>query len=111
MTPSAEPTAALPIPAPSRARVTAVTSGKGGVGKTFIAANLGAALARTGVKVLVLDADLGLANLDLMLNLSARLTLHDVFTGQATLDEAIWPAPGGISALLAGSPASPEEVI
>ena len=118
MTPSADPTAVpqatvaalLSLPSslppslpPSRARVTAVTSGKGGVGKTFIAANLGAALARTGAKVLVLDADLGLANLDLMLNLSARLTLHDVFTGQATLDEAIWPAPGGISALLAGS--------
>ena len=85
------------------ARVTAVTSGKGGVGKTFIAANLGAALVRLGQRVLVLDADLGLANLDVMLNLSARLTLHDVFTGAAALDEAIWPAPGGMSVLLAGS--------
>ena len=110
MTPSADPSAvppaadgAPPSAPPSRARVTAVTSGKGGVGKTFVAANLGAALARGGAKVLVLDADLGLANLDLMLNLSARLTLHDVFIGKATLDEAIWPAPGGMSALLAGS--------
>ncbi len=99
---SAPPQATASAPA-SRARVTAVTSGKGGVGKTFIAANLAAALARSGAKVLVLDADLGLANLDLMLNLSARLTLHDVFTGQASLDDAIWPAPGGMSALLAGS--------
>ena len=48
------------------ARITAVTSGKGGVGKTFVAANLAAALARAGQRVLVLDADLGLANLDVL---------------------------------------------
>ena len=47
-----------------RARITAITSGKGGVGKTFLSANLATALARQGEKVLVLDADLGLANLD-----------------------------------------------
>ena len=49
------------------ARITAVTSGKGGVGKTFLSANLAAALARQGQRVLVLDADLGLANLDVVL--------------------------------------------
>ena len=87
----------------ARARVMALTSGKGGVGKTFLAANLGAALARLGRRVLVLDADLGLANLDVVLNLAARATLHDVFTGKVTLDEALWPAPGGFSVLLAGS--------
>ena len=87
----------------SGARITAVTSGKGGVGKTFVAANLAAALARAGQRVLVLDADLGLANLDVVLNLAARVTLHDVFTGRATLDEAMQPAPGGFSVLLAGS--------
>ena len=83
--------------------ITAITSGKGGVGKTFVAANLAAALARAGQRVLVLDADLGLANLDVVLNLSARVTLHDVFTGRASLDEALQPAPGGFSVLLAGS--------
>ena len=83
--------------------ITAITSGKGGVGKTLVAANLAAALARAGQRVLVLDADLGLANLDVVLNLSARVTLHDVFTGKATLDEALQPAPGGFSVLLAGS--------
>jgi flagellar biosynthesis protein FlhG len=86
-----------------RARITAVTSGKGGVGKTFISANLAAAFARLGLRVLVLDADLGLANLDVVLNLYPKVTLHDVFTGAATLDEAILPAPGGFSVLLAGS--------
>lgn len=83
--------------------ITAITSGKGGVGKTFIAANLAAALARLGQRVLVLDADLGLANLDVVLNLFPKITLHDVFSGKATLDDAILPAPGGFSVLLAGS--------
>jgi flagellar biosynthesis protein FlhG len=85
------------------AHILAVTSGKGGVGKTFISANVAAALAAAGERVLVLDADLGLANLDVVLNLQPKLTLHDVFTGKATLEQAILPAPGGFSALLAGS--------
>ncbi len=100
--------AAAAGPAPAAAgqplpNITAVTSGKGGVGKTFIAANLAAALARAGRSVLVLDADLGLANLDVVLNLYPKITLHDVFTGKSTLAEAILPAPGGFSVLLAGS--------
>jgi flagellar biosynthesis protein FlhG len=93
-------------PAASRghvARTLAITSGKGGVGKTFVSANLAAALAAQGQKVLVLDADLGLANLDVVLNLHPKLTLHDVFTEKATLEQAILPAPGGFSVLLAGS--------
>jgi flagellar biosynthesis protein FlhG len=87
----------------SQGRITAITSGKGGVGKTFVAANLAAALARQGRRVLVLDADLGLANLDVVLNLFPKITLHDVFTGKSTLAEAVIPAPGGFSVLLAGS--------
>ncbi len=86
-----------------RAQISAVTSGKGGVGKTFMSANLAAALARRGERVLVLDADLGMANLDVVLNLFPKVTLHDVFTGKCTLDEALLPAPGGFDALLAGS--------
>jgi flagellar biosynthesis protein FlhG len=102
LTPAA-PDAADTLPVHPIGKVMAVTSGKGGVGKTFVSANLAAALAKRGLKVLVLDADLGLANLDVVLNLYPKLTLHDVFTGKATLDEAILPAPGGFSVLLAGS--------
>ena len=87
----------------SGAHIIAVTSGKGGVGKTFVSANLAAALTRHGLRVLVLDADLGLANLDVVLNLYPKVTLHDVFTGKASLQEAVVTAPGGFHVLLAGS--------
>lgn len=97
-------TPSAPAPAaPRRATVTAITSGKGGVGKTFVAANLAAALAARGQRVLVLDADLGLANLDVVLNLAPKVTLHDVFTGQHSLDEALVEVSAGFSVLLAGS--------
>lgn len=87
----------------SNAHIIAVTSGKGGVGKTFVSANLAAALTRLGLRVLVLDADLGLANLDVVLNLYPKVTLHDVFTGKASLQDAVVTAPGGFHVLLAGS--------
>jgi flagellar biosynthesis protein FlhG len=92
-----------PVPLKPLGKVMAITSGKGGVGKTFVSANLAAALAKRGHRVLVLDADLGLANLDVVLNLYPKTTLHDVFTGKAKLEEAIIKAPGGFSVLLAGS--------
>ena len=109
--PSTLPTAATgsasgahgaPGGAPS-ARIIAITSGKGGVGKTFVSANLAAALTRRGQRVLVLDADLGLANLDVVLNLYPKITLNDVFTGKSKLDDAVITAPGGFAVLLAGS--------
>ena len=71
------------------APVFAITSGKGGVGKTNIAANLAAALARKKKRVMVMDADLGLANLDLLLGVKPSCTLADFFTGAATLDEIL----------------------
>jgi flagellar biosynthesis protein FlhG len=91
------------VPLKPWGKVIAVTSGKGGVGKTFFSANLAAAMAKRGQRVLVLDADLGLANLDVVLNLYPKVTLHDVFTGKAKLEDAIIRAPGGFSVLLAGS--------
>ncbi|MFN9475086.1 MinD/ParA family protein [Acidovorax sp.] len=108
---SPPPTSSDAPPSPGRppgaaatgARIIAITSGKGGVGKTFVSANLAAALTRRGQRVLVLDADLGLANLDVVLNLHPKITLHDVFTGKALLEDAVIQAPGGFSVLLAGS--------
>lgn len=87
----------------SKARILAITSGKGGVGKTFVAANLAAALTRRGRRVLVLDADLGLANLDVILNLYPKATLHDVMVGRCAIDDIVLAAPGGFWILPAAS--------
>lgn len=103
LTPPVPNEASASVPLKPLGKVLAVTSGKGGVGKTFVSANLAAALAKLGLRVLVLDADLGLANLDVVLNLYPKITLHDVFTGKAKLEDAIIKAPGGFSVLLAGS--------
>ncbi|MEP6601692.1 MAG: P-loop NTPase [Nitrospirota bacterium] len=76
-----------------RARRVAIVSGKGGVGKTMVAANLAAALAKTGHSVLVVDSDLGLANLDVMLGVQPSYTLHDVLHGVCALKDALVHVP------------------
>jgi flagellar biosynthesis protein FlhG len=80
-----------------------VTSGKGGVGKSNIVVNLGLALARQGLKVLLIDADLGLGNLDILLGLTARFTIYDVLSLGKSLLEAIVPGPEGVKILPASS--------
>ncbi|MHC4427546.1 MAG: P-loop NTPase, partial [Planctomycetota bacterium] len=77
------------------ARAIAVTSGKGGVGKTNIAVNLAVTLARDGQRVCLLDGDLGLANADVLCSLTPRLTLEHVVAGRCRLAEAMLLAPGG----------------
>jgi len=92
------------VKAPGRiVRVVAVTSGKGGVGKTNVTANLAVALAHLGRRVMVLDADLGLGNLDVLLGLTPSFSLADVLSGQRRLREILVPGPGGITVLPAGS--------
>jgi flagellar biosynthesis protein FlhG len=77
------------------ARAIAVASGKGGVGKSNIAVNLAVAMAQRGLKVCLLDADLGLANADVLCNLQPRLTLEHVVMGKCRLVDAMLLAPGG----------------
>ncbi|MEJ2423354.1 MAG: MinD/ParA family protein [Candidatus Thiodiazotropha sp.] len=81
---------------PEPVRVIAITGGKGGVGKTNISANLGVALAEMGRRVMLLDADMGLANLDVVLGLHAHKNLSHVMRGESTLEEIIVTGPKGM---------------
>lgn len=88
---------------PHSVRVITVTSGKGGVGKTNVSANLAIALSNQGKKVLVMDADLGLGNIDVLLGLHPNYTLESVISGERTLDEVMVDGPGGIKVIPAAS--------
>lgn len=77
-------------------KVIAVTGGKGGIGKTNLAANLAVALSKGGRKTLLVDADLGLANVDVLLNLQPRYNLGHVLRGERTLAEVVTPGPAGL---------------
>jgi|TARA_B100001105_G_C22385082_1_gene441463 flagellar biosynthesis protein FlhG len=83
-------------------RTIAVTGGKGGVGKTNVATNLAIAMAQLGKRVGILDADLGLANVDVMLHVNPRYTLQHVVTGEKRIEDIIVKGPLGIS-VIAGS--------
>jgi flagellar biosynthesis protein FlhG len=93
-------------------QVLAVTGGKGGVGKTSISVNLSLAMAQAGKRVVLLDADLGLANVDILLGVKAQKTIADVLSGECSLSEVlveshgikIIPASSGVQSLVNMSP-------
>ena len=84
-------------------RTIAVTGGKGGVGKSNISANLAVSLAELGKRTLLLDADLGLANVDVILGLNPKNTLADLVSGRCTLEEVIIEGPSGVLVVPAAS--------
>jgi flagellar biosynthesis protein FlhG len=85
------------------ARTVVVASGKGGVGKSNLAANLAVALGARGAKVLLLDADFSQANLDLLLGLHPRYDLQHVLSGERTLEEIVVQGPRGVTLVPAAS--------
>ena len=84
-------------------RVIAVTSGKGGVGKTNLSVNLGLALSELGRRVALLDADMGLANVDVLLGMYPKFNLSHVLKGEKTLNEIIVQGPAGLQVIPAAS--------
>lgn len=84
-------------------QVIAVTGGKGGVGKSNVSINLSVCLANMGRRVALLDADLGLANIDVMLGLRPKKNLEDVLSGECTLADIMLIGPGGIRIIPASS--------
>ncbi|MDR0511862.1 MAG: MinD/ParA family protein [Treponema sp.] len=86
----------------SKTRIITITSGKGGVGKTNVSVNMALAYARLGKKVVVMDADLGLANVNIMLNMVPRYTLYDMIRKKKTMQEIMVETDYGIS-IVAGA--------
>lgn len=87
----------------SGAMVLAITSGKGGVGKTNIAANLAVSMAAENKRVVLMDADLGLGNLDVLMGIQSRYNLSHVISGQCSLEEITQIGPNGVEVLCGGS--------
>jgi flagellar biosynthesis protein FlhG len=87
----------------SPVQVIAVTGGKGGVGKSNVALNLGIALCEKGRRTVLLDADLGLANVDILLGISSNKTLENVLDGECSLSDVMVPGPMGLKIVPASS--------
>lgn len=87
----------------NKMRVIAVTSGKGGVGKTSFTVNLALALAELGQRVVILDGDLGLANVDVAFGLTARYTIEHLLSGEKTIEQIMLTSPQGIGIIPGGS--------
>ena len=96
-TPSTQP------PTPAAATILAVTSGKGGVGKTNVTVNVGLSLARLGYRVGILDADFGLGNVDVMLGLTPQCHVGHVLIGEKPLSEIVMTGPLGVQVIPASS--------
>jgi flagellar biosynthesis protein FlhG len=92
-----------PIPRESTPMVFAVTSGKGGVGKTNVVGNLAITYQKMGKKVLIFDADLGLANIDIIFGINPKYTIEDVIKGKKELSQVITKGPEGVSIIPASS--------
>jgi flagellar biosynthesis protein FlhG len=90
-------------PVPPPVQVIAVTGGKGGTGKTSVAVNLATAVAQSGRKAMLLDGDLGLANVDVLLGLTPRCTLEHVIRGERRLEEVILETESGVRVVPAAS--------
>jgi len=86
-----------------KARIIAVTSGKGGVGKTSVATNLAIEMAMEGKRVIVFDADLSLANIDVLLGLRPQYNLHHVINGEKNIEDILISGPHGIRIIPASS--------
>lgn len=99
----AQAIASLKPVTPGPVRVIAVSGGKGGVGKTTVAINLATALTQAGQRVMLLDGDLGLANVDVLLGLAPRYTLAHVLAGERSLEEIIVETPAGLRVAPAAS--------
>ena len=83
--------------------ILSIASGKGGVGKSFVTANLGVTLAKAGFRTLLVDADVKLANLEIILGLEGKpVTIQHVLSGEASIDDAIYTGPGGVDVMPAG---------
>ena len=94
----------MPRPASFRSvKVLSITSGKGGVGKTNIVANLATLMQKAGKKVLVLDGDFGLANLNIVMGLEPRGTIQEVITGDKEIEDIVLTGPSGLKLLPASS--------
>lgn len=87
----------------NRTRVISVTSGKGGVGKTTLASNLALQLGREGKRVLILDGDFGMANVDIMFNIRPSKNLHDVLRGEVGLSDILVEAARNVTLIPGGS--------
>ena len=87
----------------NRVKVITVTGGKGGVGKSSVTLNVGVAMAAQGKRVMLLDADLGLANIDVMLGLRVQRNLSHVLSGECTLDDITVQGPYGLMIIPATS--------